>query len=962
MTSKASLAATRVFAAAGLFVLIALCGAVKLIQPAAAKSLLLPSTGTWTTKAPLPAVREHVMSGVINDLLYVVGGFNGTTLAELNTHEVYDPTTNSWSARALLPTARHGGASAVINGKLYVAGGCNAAGAQSLNVLEVYDPATNTWTMKASLPTSRCVPGFAAIGGKLYVVGGVNIVNNTFLRTNVLEVYDPITDTWATKVPMPTARAYPTAEAIDGKLYVIGGDNNNVIYGTLEVYDPATNTWATKTPMPTPRTSLVSGVIGGRLYAVGGVPTQSGASETVINESYDPATNIWRAEDPLPTARWGAAAEVINDTLYVVGGATGRGQGIPLAANEAFSPRLVRVLSNSAAPGSNVVLPVELVSLGDENALGFSLTFDTNILSNPQAALGTDAVGATLNLNLSQTAQGRVGLAVALPATQRFAAGTRQLVNVTFTIAANAPAVTTPVGFADQPISREVADAAAVILPTSYTPGSVTVSPGYEADVTPRPNGNNNGTVTIADWVQAGRFAAGVDTAAAGNEFQRADCAPKETKGDGKLSIADWVQAGRYAAGLDAVVSAGGPTAPVSGLLAEKEGPNNAPQTAEQQAARTIRLRNASLTPGQTGALAIEFDALGNENALGFSLNFDPAKLRFVTATVANEANGAQLNVNANQAANGRVGLAVALPAGQSFAAGTRQLLVVTLVAAANAAGAVTLTLGDAPIGREVVDATARGLTANWVAGVVTVARSVASVSAASFSASAVASETMVAAFGVGLATNMQAANSLPLPTTLAGTTVRVRDGAGVERLAPLFFVAPGQVNYLVPLGTAAGEAEVTVTSGDGAVSIGKVRIAPVAPGLFAANANGQGVAAAVALRVRADGTPSFEPIARFDAALNRFVAVPLDLGAESEQVFLLLYGTGWRARSSLSGVTVKLGGVDLPVSFAGAQGDLAGLDQINARLPRTLAGRGELDLVLNVDGVAANVVRVSVK
>src|SRR5262249_43154071 len=107
-----------------------------------------------------------------------------------------------------------------------------------------------------------------------------------------------------------------------------------------------------------------------------------------------------------------------------------------------------------------------------------------------------------------------------------------------------------------------------------YTNSFTIDGPGiqkYEADVTPRPNGDNNGTVTIADWVQIGRFAAGLDTAEIGSEFQRADCAPRATLGDGEISIADWVQAGRYAAGLDPIVPAGGPSGPPT-LMAAAQG------------------------------------------------------------------------------------------------------------------------------------------------------------------------------------------------------------------------------------------------------------------------------------------------------------------------------------------------------------------------------------------------------
>ncbi len=238
----------------------------------------------------------------------------------------------------------------------------------------------------------------------------------------------------------------------------------------------------------------------------------------------------------------------------------------------------------------------------------------------------------------------------------------------------------------------------------------------------------------------------------------------------------------------------------------------------------------------------------------------------------------------------------------------------------------------------------------------------VASVSAASFLGAELASESIVAAFGQNLATNTQVATALPLPTELAGTTVKVRDSAGVERLAGLFFVAPTQVNYQIPPGTAAGAATVTITSGAGAVSVGTVNITSVAPGLFTANANGQGVAAAVVLRVKADGTQQFEPVSRFDPAQNRFVTALIDLGPETDQVFLILFGTGFRFNSGLSATRVSVGGVDSEVLFAGAAPGFVGLDQCNVRLPRSLVGRGEVDVVLAVDGKTANTVRIAIK
>ncbi|HZS03458.1 MAG TPA: IPT/TIG domain-containing protein [Blastocatellia bacterium] len=236
-----------------------------------------------------------------------------------------------------------------------------------------------------------------------------------------------------------------------------------------------------------------------------------------------------------------------------------------------------------------------------------------------------------------------------------------------------------------------------------------------------------------------------------------------------------------------------------------------------------------------------------------------------------------------------------------------------------------------------------------------------ATVSAAGYQGAGIAQNSINAIFGSGLATSTQMASTIPLPTQLAGTTVKVRDSAGAERLAPLFFVANGQINFLNPDGTATGAATVTVTSGTGAVSTGAIQVVAVAPALFSANASGNGVAAAQALRVRG-GSQSYEPVAQFDAAQAKFVPLPIDLGPASDQVFLVLYGTGIRNRTALEAVTAKIGGTDAPVSFAGAQGGFVGLDQVNLAISRSLIGRGNVDVVLTVDGKPSNAVQINIK
>ncbi len=250
-----------------------------------------------------------------------------------------------------------------------------------------------------------------------------------------------------------------------------------------------------------------------------------------------------------------------------------------------------------------------------------------------------------------------------------------------------------------------------------------------------------------------------------------------------------------------------------------------------------------------------------------------------------------------------------------------------------------------------------------WAGGSSTMPNAVASVSAASFAPGSVASESIVAAFGVKLATRVETAATVPLPTTLAGTTVRIRDSFGTERLAPLFFVATDQINYQIPLGVSQGSATVTVTSGDGTLSTGTLQIARVAPGLFAANSNGQGVPAALALRVKTDGAQVYELVASYDAGQQRYVPLPLDLGPAGEELYLILYGTGARNFSNLANVLAQVGGTSAGVTYVGAVEGLVGLDQLNVGpLPRSLAGRGVVNIAVQVDGQAANVVTVSLR
>ena len=238
-----------------------------------------------------------------------------------------------------------------------------------------------------------------------------------------------------------------------------------------------------------------------------------------------------------------------------------------------------------------------------------------------------------------------------------------------------------------------------------------------------------------------------------------------------------------------------------------------------------------------------------------------------------------------------------------------------------------------------------------------------ASVSSASFApGQALAAEVIAAGFGPGLASGVAVATETPLPTELLGTRVEVTDSQGVTRAAPLFFVSPGQINYLIPEGTALGSATVKVTSGTGGVIIGVLNIESVAPSFYAANEQGTGVAAALFLRVAADGTRTQDFIFDANALPGSRTAIPIDVSVEGEDVFLLLFGTGMRGFTSQ--VTATVGGENVKVLGPGpvAHSIFVGLDQVNiGPLPRSLADRGEVEIVLTADGKAANAVTVAI-
>jgi endoglucanase len=230
-------------------------------------------------------------------------------------------------------------------------------------------------------------------------------------------------------------------------------------------------------------------------------------------------------------------------------------------------------------------------------------------------------------------------------------------------------------------------------------------------------------------------------------------------------------------------------------------------------------------------------------------------------------------------------------------------------------------------------------------------------VSAASASGFAFAPDSLVTGYGAGLASGPQSAANIQLPTSLGGVQVELTNASGAQVLAPLVYVSPGQVNYLVPANVLPGKLDVAVRNSGNVVSRGTLELDNVAPALFSANSDGRGIAAAQVVRVKPDGSQIYEQVAQFDAVQGRYVAAPIDFGASTDRLFLLLYGTGFRNASVFS---LQVGMANLALSYAGKQPQFSGLDQTNAELPRSLAAAGEVVVNFQADGKPANQVTLT--
>jgi uncharacterized protein (TIGR03437 family) len=229
-------------------------------------------------------------------------------------------------------------------------------------------------------------------------------------------------------------------------------------------------------------------------------------------------------------------------------------------------------------------------------------------------------------------------------------------------------------------------------------------------------------------------------------------------------------------------------------------------------------------------------------------------------------------------------------------------------------------------------------------------------VQSAAAPSSAVAPDSLASLYGANLAPGVAQASAQPLPLALGGVTLSVTDAAGTTRTAPLVYVSPVQINFVVPDGAAPGLATLVVSG-----QTFTAAVQPVAPTLFSMNGAGSGVAAATAIRVQAANPVLQSSVPVFQCTGSSCVSVPIALGVDTP-VYVSFYGTGIRNRSSLANVAMTINGISVPVLYAGPAPGFTGLDQVNAGLVLNLRGSGESNVVLTVDGQAANTVTINVQ
>jgi N-acetylneuraminic acid mutarotase len=216
-----------------------------------------------------------------------------------------------------------------------------ASGAQanaSTIMLNRVDP--GAWGLRANLLENNSEFALAESNGKLYVLGGYPPTQGPNRTARTVQIYDIASDRWQLGPPLPQPNNHGMAAAVNGKIYLLGGQTTDDQQGATAVntvyeLDPAMGAWVEKARMPTARSGGVAVVHAGRIYVAGGrVPR---GNDFAV---YDPAADRWEALPDLPSQRNHIAGAAVGGRIHIVGGRLGNGLS-PLKsdAHEVFDPQ-----------------------------------------------------------------------------------------------------------------------------------------------------------------------------------------------------------------------------------------------------------------------------------------------------------------------------------------------------------------------------------------------------------------------------------------------------------------------------------------------------------------------------------------------------------------------------------------------------------------------------------------------
>ncbi len=250
-------------------------------------------TQTWMLKAPFPLPCNHVAGASIGSKIFTFGGFIEQNRCPHSKCFMYDSETDTWSSIAGLARPRGAISAIVLDGKIHLLGGRDV---RSVEWHEIYDPHTDKYTFLAGMRGStgtqpfvgqRDHMGVAVVDGKIHAIGGR--MDSYDFNTSLNAVYDPKSDAWSFRTPMPTARSGPSCVYYKGKIVVFGGEATGRVFGTNEIYDPASDTWEAGTPMRVPRHGLhgaTCALIGDNVHVPGGGPVPGGSVQGAYHDAF----------------------------------------------------------------------------------------------------------------------------------------------------------------------------------------------------------------------------------------------------------------------------------------------------------------------------------------------------------------------------------------------------------------------------------------------------------------------------------------------------------------------------------------------------------------------------------------------------------------------------------------------------------------------------------------------------